>query len=188
MWENVELIYLIENAGYVIAIHTVDQKCIVTVTRNGIITVWNINGKNWLRVDRVTVGSSEIVSIFSCLSYRRSFLTVLNENGDMVLYKLQKNTISVPACIKITEYFRKKYIHKLTCCEISQNEKYLAIGFENGDISVSLLNCLISYVSSVSLNIIVFLISRLLIHWYWKRYRNYVFTQLLLPRYIGLHL
>ncbi|OAD55428.1 Apoptotic protease-activating factor 1 [Eufriesea mexicana] len=114
----------------------VDQKCVVTVTRNGIITVWNINGKDWLRVDRVTVGSSETVSTFSCLSYQRSFLTVLNENGDVVLYKLQKNTISVPACIKITEYFRKKYTHKLTCCEISQNEKYLAIGFENGDISI----------------------------------------------------
>ena len=137
MWENIKLTYLIENTGYVIAIHKLDQENIATVTKNGIITIWNINSTNWLRVDRVTVGNSDIISTYSCLSYHRSFLAVLNENGDVVLYKLQKNTISLPAYIKIMEYFRKRYTQKLSCCEISQDEKYLAIGFEDGDISVS---------------------------------------------------
>ncbi|KAK9303557.1 hypothetical protein QLX08_004783 [Tetragonisca angustula] len=136
VWENIKLTYLIENTGYVIAIHKLDQENIATVTKNGIITIWNINSTNWLRVDRVTVGNSDIISTYSCLSYHRSFLAVLNENGDVVLYKLQKNTISLPAYIKIMEYFRKRYTQKLSCCEISQDEKYLAIGFEDGDISV----------------------------------------------------
>ncbi|XP_060817084.1 apoptotic protease-activating factor 1 isoform X1 [Bombus pascuorum] len=134
VWENVKLTYLIEDAGYIIAIHKVDKECVATVTRNGIITIWNINGTNWMRVD--IVKNLDSVSIYSCLSYHKSFLAVLNENGDVVLYKLQKNTMSLPAYIKIIEYFRKRYTQKLTCCEISQNEKYLAIGFEDGDISI----------------------------------------------------
>ncbi|XP_029055973.1 apoptotic protease-activating factor 1 [Osmia bicornis bicornis] len=136
IWESTKLSYLIDNAGYVISIHNVDGKYVLTVTRNGIITLWNVNGTSWLRVDRVTIGNSDIVATFSCLSQQKNFLAVLNENGEVVLYKLQEDTITLPTCIKVTEYFRKNYAQKLTCCEISQHEKYLAIGFENGDISV----------------------------------------------------
>ncbi|XP_076676313.1 apoptotic protease-activating factor 1 isoform X3 [Andrena cerasifolii] len=136
VWQNVELSYLVENAGYVISIHEVNEKSVLTVTRNGVITLWNIHGTNWLRTDRVTVSNTNTFTIFSCLSCWKAILTVLNENGDVVLYKLQKNTIVLPACIKITEYFRKKYSQRMTCCEISQDEQYLAVGFENGDISV----------------------------------------------------
>ncbi|XP_031834716.2 apoptotic protease-activating factor 1 isoform X2 [Nomia melanderi] len=136
IWQNNEVTYIVENTGCVISIHEVNEKCVVTVTRNGIIKLWNINGTNWLQIDRVTIGGSGTITIFSCLSYWKIILAVLNENGDVNLYKLQEDTIHVPASIKITEYFRKKYTQKLTCCEISQNDQYLAIGFENGNISI----------------------------------------------------
>lgn len=80
---------------------------------------------------------STIVTIFSCLSYWKTTLVALNENGDVVVLKLQEDTITVPASIRIIEYCRMKYTQKLICCEISQDERYLAIGFEDGDISVS---------------------------------------------------
>ncbi|XP_076619262.1 uncharacterized protein LOC143340817 isoform X1 [Colletes latitarsis] len=136
VWQNTKLTYLIENAGYVISIHEISEKHLLTITRNGIITLWSVNGTNWLRTDRVSIGSSDILTTFSCLSYWKIILAVLNEPGDVVLYKLQEDTITSPACIKITEYFRKRYAQKLTCCDISQEEQYLAIGFENGDISI----------------------------------------------------
>lgn len=136
MWLNEKISYLVDNAGYVISIHKVTRICIVTVTRDGIITIWNIRNTNWLRTDRITIGNAGVVSTFSCLSYKGNFLAVLNDNGDVVLFKLQNDTITLPPCFKIAEYFRKKYITKSTCCEISQNEKYLGIGLENGDISV----------------------------------------------------
>lgn len=125
----------------------------LTVTRNGIITLWNVSGTNWLRVDRVTIGNSDIVATFSCLSQRKNFLAVLNENGEVVLYKLQEDTITLPTSIKVTEYFRKNYAQKLTCCEISQHEKYLAIGFENGDISVSIRCELINFLNTLLMSI-----------------------------------
>ncbi|KZC07642.1 PREDICTED: apoptotic protease-activating factor 1 [Dufourea novaeangliae] len=136
VWQNVEVAYLVENTGFIISIHEINEKCIVTVTRNGIITVWNINGTNWSRIDKVTIGGPDIITNFSCTSYWKNILVVLNENGDAVIYNLQEDTIILPVCMKITEYFRKNYTEKLTCCEISQNQQYLAIGFENGDISI----------------------------------------------------
>lgn len=168
MWENVKLKYIIPNTGYVIAIHTIDHECLVTITRNGIITIWNIKNMNWLQTDRVN-GSSEI--IFTCLSYQKNFLAVLNENRDVVLYKLQKDIILNPSYIKIIEFSRLTYIHKLTCCEISQNEKYLAIGFENGNISVSFI---INYFNIYIRNINYYNINnfRLLIHLHSKKYEN----------------
>ncbi|XP_054000407.1 apoptotic protease-activating factor 1 isoform X1 [Hylaeus anthracinus] len=136
VWQNKELTYLVQNAGYIISIHEINERCILTVTRNGIITLWNINNTNWVRRDSVTNGGSDIITTFSCLSCRKIILAVLNDAGDVVLYKLQEDTITLPACIKITEYFRTRYTQKLTCCEISQKEQYVAIGFENGDISI----------------------------------------------------
>ncbi|XP_076236256.1 apoptotic protease-activating factor 1 [Calliopsis andreniformis] len=138
VWQHKELSYLIENVGYVISIHEVNENYIVTVARNGVVALWTINHTSWLRRDSVTIGGSEsnMVTIFSCLSYWKSTLAVLNDNGDVVLYKLQEDTITVPQCIRLTEYCRIKYTQKLTCCEISQDEVYLAVGSENGDISI----------------------------------------------------
>ncbi|XP_076176382.1 uncharacterized protein LOC143151283 isoform X2 [Ptiloglossa arizonensis] len=135
VWQNKELTYLIESAGYIISIHEVNEKHVLTVTRNGIITLWNINGTNWLRIDRITI-SSNILTTFSCLSYWKTILAVLTEISDVILYKLQEATITSSVCNKITEYFRKKYEQKLTCCEISPKDQYLAIGFVSGDVSI----------------------------------------------------
>ncbi|XP_076641925.1 apoptosome protein Dark isoform X2 [Halictus rubicundus] len=136
VWQNKDVTYLVENTGFVISIHEINEKCIVTVTRSGIITLWIINGTNWLRIDRVTIGGSDTITTFSCLSHGKAILAVLNENGDVVLYTLQEDTITLPVCIRLSDYYRKKYTQKLTCCEISQKEKYLAIGCGNGDISI----------------------------------------------------
>ncbi|XP_003700960.2 uncharacterized protein LOC100880336 isoform X1 [Megachile rotundata] len=136
VWENTKVSYLVESAGYVISIHKVHERCVLTVTRNGIITLWNVNGTNWLRICKVTINNLDIETICSCLSYQKNFLAVLNNNGEVAVYKLQEDTITLPTCIKVTEYFRKNYNKRLTCCEISENENYLAVGFENGDISV----------------------------------------------------
>ncbi|CAL7936563.1 unnamed protein product [Xylocopa violacea] len=136
VWKNAKVAYLVENTGYVISIHKIDQESVITVTRNGVVTLWNIYGTNWSRINRVAVGGSDVVTNFSCLSYQKNFLAVLNEDGDVVLYKLQNDTATQPPCINIIEYFRRRYSCKLTCCEISENEKYLAVGLENGDIFV----------------------------------------------------
>nr|XP_033321533.1 apoptotic protease-activating factor 1 isoform X1 [Megalopta genalis]XP_033321534.1 apoptotic protease-activating factor 1 isoform X1 [Megalopta genalis] len=140
IWQNIDISYLVENTGFVISIHEINEKCVVTVTRSGIITIWNINGTNWLRIDRVSIGGLDMITTFSCLSYEKNILALLNENGDVVLYKLQEDTITLPVSIKLTNYFMKKYKQKLTCCEISQKEEYLAIGCESGDIFIININ------------------------------------------------
>ncbi|XP_076276380.1 uncharacterized protein LOC143207139 isoform X2 [Lasioglossum baleicum] len=136
IWQNKDVTYLVENTGFVISIHEINEKCILTVTRSGVIILWNVNGINWSRRDRVSIGGSDTITTFSCLSHGKVILAVLTENGDVVLYKLQEDIITLPVCIKLTNYFRRKYMQKLTCCEISQKEQYLAIGCENGDIFV----------------------------------------------------
>ncbi|XP_017884244.1 apoptotic protease-activating factor 1 isoform X2 [Ceratina calcarata] len=135
VWKTGKISYLVLNAGYVISIHKIDEENLVTVTKNGVITVWRVDGTNWIPIDQVKIGNS-ITSSSSCLSYQKNYLIVLNENGCVVVYKLYNQTITFPPNIKVTEYCRKIYSHKLRCCEISQNEKYLAIGFENGHISI----------------------------------------------------
>lgn len=77
---------------------------------------------------------------FSCLSHNKIFLAVLNESYQLALYYFCKNRTVLPPYMEMSEEpnFIYTFPSKITCCDISQNEQYIAVGTEKGQVSVSL--------------------------------------------------
>ncbi|KAG7206909.1 hypothetical protein KM043_000802 [Ampulex compressa] len=136
VWQNVEVSYFVKNVGDVISIHEVNEKCVITITQNGIITLWSINGTTWIKISTAKVDNSPGCINFSCLSYRKAFLALLRENQDALVYSILEDNFTSLTQIRIEIYLEQHFTQKITCCGISQNDQYLAVGSENGDISV----------------------------------------------------
>lgn len=75
--------------------------------------------------------------LFSCFSYNKTYLAVLNESYQLVLYYLYRNR-QIFMEINEEPCFVYPFPRKTTCCNISQNEEYIAVGTETGEIFVSL--------------------------------------------------
>ncbi|XP_046825757.1 apoptotic protease-activating factor 1 isoform X2 [Vespa crabro] len=136
IWKNNKIAYLIENAGCIISIHEVHNEYIITVTQNGVIILYNISGTKWTIISKATVDNKNVNIYFSCFSCRKQFLALLSESQHLFLYNLQEDDIVTPPCIKIELYHKELFMDKPTYCDISQDQKYLAVGFKTGNITI----------------------------------------------------
>lgn len=134
-----------EDTGSVVSLHKVNDNQVITITQNGTLIFWHVNSK-WSPIKRVSVPNSDSLEIrisFSCLSCE-NFLALLIEPYSLVLFTLCRNTairprhMPRPKDLQIRHYFTYPFEQRAICCDISQNEQYIAIGFETGQISVSL--------------------------------------------------
>lgn len=89
---------------------------------------------------------------FSCVSPSKIYLAVLSESYELALYYFYKNRTVLPPYIEMNKepHFIYKFPWKVTCCDISQNEQYIAVGTEKGQICVSLFHDLVRLSSSVT--------------------------------------
>ncbi|KAL2742849.1 apoptotic protease-activating factor 1 isoform X1 [Vespula maculifrons] len=136
VWKNNKIAYLIENAGYIISIHEVHNEYVITVTQNGVIILYNISGTKWTIISKATIDNKNVNIYFSCFSYGKQFLALLSESQHLFLYNLQEDDTVTPPCIKIELYHKELFREKPTYCDISHNQKYLAIGFKTGNITI----------------------------------------------------
>ncbi|KAI4502395.1 hypothetical protein M0802_002307 [Mischocyttarus mexicanus] len=136
VWKNNKISHLVENTGSIISIHDVHNEYVITVTQNGVITLYNISGTLWTKISRATVESANVNIYFSCFSHRKQFLALLNDNQDLFLYNLQEDDTVTPRCIIIRLHHSQSFKDKPTYCDISQDQKYLAIGFKTGSIEI----------------------------------------------------
>ncbi|KAK2582333.1 hypothetical protein KPH14_004670 [Odynerus spinipes] len=136
VWKNNKIAYLVDNAGYIISIHEVNNEYVITVTQNGVITLYNISGTKWTIISRAVVNHMDINIYFSCFSYKKQLLAMLSTSQNVLLYYLQEDSTVTPPCIKIELYYKHLFKEKPTNCDISQDQKYLAVGFETGDIAI----------------------------------------------------
>ncbi|XP_015189029.1 PREDICTED: apoptotic protease-activating factor 1 isoform X2 [Polistes dominula] len=136
VWKNNKISYLIENSGSIISIHDVHNEYVITVTQNGVITLYNISGTKWTIISRAKVDGATVNIYFSCFSHKKQFLAMLSNNQDLFLYNLQEDDTVTPRCIIIGLHYRKSFKEKPTYCDISHDQKYLAIGFKTGSIAI----------------------------------------------------
>lgn len=82
--------------------------------------------------------SKDFNVISSTLSADKKYLAALNENRKKIrLYQIETIENELRR-IPINFYHDiPEFNDKITCFEFSQNEKYLAIGFKNGNVTVS---------------------------------------------------
>lgn len=96
----------------------------------------------WQLISEVDLSYPSSYISFSCLSSNQKYLAILsNESYCLSLFYITHEYITASlTSIKISQQprFAHGFTQKATCCDISKNEQYVAVGFESGQISVSL--------------------------------------------------
>lgn len=127
------------NVGNVIAFHEIGTDQILTVTKECVISYWEVdpnNGQLSLIIDNEERKNLKVIS--STLSANKKYLGLLIKNKRQVLiFKIENNLKKNLIPVSIEFYHEIFENDKITCFEFSKNEKYLAIGYNNGNISVS---------------------------------------------------
>lgn len=140
MWHHSRSVFGVDiKAESINDIHKINDNHVVTVTQNGIITIWYINVP-WQPISQVDLSNPSSCISFSCLSYNQNYLAVLNESHLILLHIIYENVVASSTRIQIIEQpcFTHTFAQKATYCDISKNEQYIAVGLESGQISVSL--------------------------------------------------
>ncbi|XP_012277489.1 apoptotic protease-activating factor 1 isoform X2 [Orussus abietinus] len=135
IWENAETIYLLENTGNVIATYALNQNFVVTVAQTGLIKLWNVRPKMWLLMSAVSNLSGPVTVCSTCLGSSKTLLAVLHDSYKLTIYNILANN-SFLASVTIKEEMKYQFEHKVITCEFSHDERYLAVGSENGDILI----------------------------------------------------
>lgn len=133
---------MVDNTGRVAFIHKLNDNHVITITQNGVILIWHVENTIWWTISKREIPNPANTHIsFSCLSHMRTYLAVLNARTDqsheLFLLNFHENNAITPTRIETSFYFMHTFKQKMTCCDISQDEHYIAVGFETGLISVS---------------------------------------------------
>lgn len=116
--------------------------------QKGIIMIWCTNELPWKLTQQISLSLSAHIS-FSCLSYNQHYLAIVNGSRNLVLFCITHDVV-----IQISQQpcFTHTFVQNVTYCDISKNEQYVAVGFESGQIHVSLFyDQLICVMYSISL-------------------------------------
>ncbi|XP_032673551.1 uncharacterized protein LOC116845226 isoform X2 [Odontomachus brunneus] len=136
VWINTKESYTVNNTGQVAFIHKLNDKYIVTITKNGVILIWQIE-QNWLPISRRELNSLDTTNIsFSCLSHKKTYLAILNKSHNLMFFTFYENETIVPTRIETKLYSTHNFSHKVTYYDISQDEQYIAVGLETGLITI----------------------------------------------------
>ncbi|XP_071562800.1 uncharacterized protein [Temnothorax nylanderi] len=119
-------------------IHKINDNYVITVTKKGIISIWYIDIP-WQLKSQIDLSYPSSCISFSCLSYNQNYLAILNESRHLTLLCIIHEYMTARLMyvhIKEQPCFKHTFAQKVTCCDISKNEQYVAVGFESGQISI----------------------------------------------------
>ncbi|XP_029674820.1 uncharacterized protein LOC115242566 isoform X2 [Formica exsecta] len=140
MWQHSKQIFGTDiPAGHIIDIHKLNNNHMAIITQSDIKTIWFnecTETISWELISQVPFDLPSDVT-FSCFSHNKTYLAVLNESNQLVLYYFCKNRTVLLPCIEINEQpYTCPFSWKAICCDISQNEQYIAVGTERGQIII----------------------------------------------------
>lgn len=125
----------ITTGGHVAFIHKLSENHVITITNNGIIKLWHIS-IHWNVITNISLKQPSFVT-FSCLSYNKTYLAVLKNAQHLCTLYVYLFCKMPQLQFSRMPYFMHTFDQKTICCDISQNDQYIAIGLETGKISVS---------------------------------------------------
>lgn len=125
-----------KNIGPIISLHIIsvnNVKYVITVASNKKIIIWKVSdATNVLWTNIYSTQSATDETVTSSEIHQNQYLAVLNSNGILEIYSIEKLENDLTLKLYITHHFPKK----LTCCAFSFDTKYLAIGMDNGEIII----------------------------------------------------
>ncbi|XP_020280211.1 apoptotic protease-activating factor 1-like isoform X3 [Pseudomyrmex gracilis] len=147
---HIKLLILQTNTeeGCASQIHKVGDNFVLTITESGHVFIWFIryiedDPKPTLDLLKPrSLFDSAINVTFSCLSHNETYLAILfnektaTERTHLTLFKLDVLSKKSEFIIEKFEHSDFIFQQKLTCCDISHNDQYVAVGFETGEIAI----------------------------------------------------
>ncbi|OXU28229.1 hypothetical protein TSAR_009640 [Trichomalopsis sarcophagae] len=124
----------LENTGYVISINKLNDESVMTVSKEGKIICWIIEDYEWRSCYECIDENGTI--IHSCLSIYKTFLALLKDEQILVIYRMPDMDTIESNLGKLEIFMKHSYKNPLSSCQFSQDEKYLAVALEGGDISI----------------------------------------------------
>ncbi|XP_067209405.1 apoptotic protease-activating factor 1 isoform X2 [Linepithema humile] len=133
VWQELEQFEIIIG-GRIAFIHKLNDNHVITITTNGIIKIWHTVHKYWKMTNYIWLQPPSSIT-FSCLNYNKTYLAVLKNLQQLDIYLFYK-TPEHNLQLRRVPYFVHTFAQKTTCCDVSQNNQYIAVGFETGKISI----------------------------------------------------
>lgn len=128
---------MIQDTGHVISVHKLSDDSVMTVSKEGIINFWIIQDFEWRCFYDFTDNDGTI--IHSSLSDNQSFLAILKDEQTLIIYKIPDLDSIESNSINLEIVMKHNYKENQLCfCRFSQDEKYLAVALDGGNISVSI--------------------------------------------------
>lgn len=149
MWQHSKQIFGTDiSAGHIIDVHKLNNNHMAIITQSDMKMIWFnecTETISWELISQVPFDLPSDVT-FSCFSHNKTYLAILNESNQLVLYYFCKNR-TLLSYMEINEqpYYTSLFSWKATCCDISQDEQYIAVGTERGQIIVSLFHDYLAY-------------------------------------------
>ncbi|KAL7297703.1 hypothetical protein TKK_0008740 [Trichogramma kaykai] len=134
VWLNTKISKKIDGSDFVLSVHQIANNCIFTVSKHGKMKYWNIEDFPWSVMYEFIDDEETIVS--SHLSSNKNLLALLKNGTTIMVYNLPNVEIDQLDSFKIETYFKKEFKQGVTLCEFSNDEKFLAVALQNGDISI----------------------------------------------------
>ncbi|KYM96416.1 hypothetical protein ALC62_12922 [Cyphomyrmex costatus] len=134
--ENDDLKVCILNSKKIIHnTYVIDDEYIMIVMQNGIIALLCIR-MNWRLISQIDLSNLFSSITFSCLSCNQKYLAILNELHHLILLYINYGNFYGSTTETEQFYHTYSFPQKAICCDISKNERYIAVGFESGQISI----------------------------------------------------
>ncbi|XP_057324435.1 apoptotic protease-activating factor 1-like isoform X2 [Microplitis mediator] len=126
----------------IINLHTINNKYVVGVTRDEIIKIWEMKGQRWIQLCQIRNTELNLHRLqgphvcYSAINLKNNMIAILKSNYQMAIYFIGYNTSNVPGKLARLDNTHFTFNKKLTCCAFSPDDKFLAIGMDDGNISI----------------------------------------------------
>lgn len=135
IWKNLKISQSLENSEKVISIYKMSENCAMTVSTDGNIKYWIIENFEWREIYKHKI--NDVAITHCCLSKLKCFLAVVDKKKKLDLYRISDIDSKNFYDFKVDEVMSFEYKEIVSICQFSEDDKYLAVALDNGDISVS---------------------------------------------------
>ncbi|XP_074095063.1 uncharacterized protein LOC141524845 isoform X2 [Cotesia typhae] len=150
----------IRTEGNIINLHTINNEYVVGITRNEKVKIWKMNTTAWDLICQAE-GAEQILHelqrsfvLYSAINLEKTVIGILTNDCRLAFYEIDYNSKirTIPEQLRKYENTYFTFYKKLTCCAFSPNDEVLAIGMEDGNITIFNLKTFKAYPKELSLH------------------------------------